>query len=454
VVNHRSIRDEQEFLLMPSYQHRLPALPVAAVFGANASGKSNLLDALRWFQRAVLDSYRSWDPEGGIPRQPFRLDALSATEPTVLVADLLIDGVQYVYGVELDSSVVREEWLHAYPHQHKRVIFERQGQQVEFGSTVPERRGRADLLSSLLRENSLLLSAAVQAKQEEVLPVYRWFARDLWFIGDLAPRMQDDRSTAERVASGVRRYPVLVELVKAADLDITDLEVVETATGLSAVLSAQADQLAARIARLESSSSLPEKDLPTLRQLRADLDVLRRPEIRKELLFRHGADKIPLSYADQSAGTRAWLALLMTTLEVLETGATLVTDEIDASLHPRLTARLIELFQSETTNRHGAQLIFTTHDATLLGTSLGEELLRRDEIWFIAKKDSASTLYPLSDFRPRKGENRERRYLGGSYGAVPVVFPDTLVDRFAEFVAEEPAYGETSPVGGSDDAAS
>jgi AAA15 family ATPase/GTPase len=117
-----------------------------------------------------------------------------------------------------------------------------------------------------------------------------------------------------------------------------------------------------------------------------------------------------------------------------------VTDEIDASLHPRLTARLVELFRNSEINRRGAQLIFTTHDATLLGTSLGEETLKRDEIWFIEKKDGASTLYPLSDFHPRIGENRERRYLAGSYGAVPVVFPDAMVDVLLES-GTEPADG-------------
>jgi hypothetical protein len=107
----------------------------------------------------------------------------------------------------------------------------------------------------------------------------------------------------------------------------------------------------------------------------------------------------------------------------------LVVDEIDASLHPRLTASLIELIHDQDTNPNGAQLVFTTHDASLLSPVLGGDVLQRDEVWFVTKRRDGSTeLYPLSDFHPRKGENTERRYLGGSYGAVPSVLGEDLVD--------------------------
>lgn len=450
VVNHRSFRDEQELQLMPGYQHRLPVLQVTSVFGANASGKSNLLDALRWARRAVLDSYRSWGADEGIPRKPFRLDALSAAEPSTFVVDVVIDGVQYVHGVELDGSAVQQEWLYSYPHQHRRVIFERHGQDVELGSTVPERRGRADLLKSLLRENALLLSTAAQANQQEVMPIYRWFSNNLSFVGP-GRTIWSHGLWADRVAAAIRNHPAFVEMLKAADLDITDLQVVETVQTPSAVSRAQADLLSAEIGEMEDSPVERGAEAPfrRLRRLQKELDLLQEPQARKEILFLHGPNKVPLSVADQSAGTLAWVDLLVTAMDSLRSGATLVTDEIDASLHPRLTARLIELFHNEETNPLGAQLIFTTHDSTLLGNTLGDGLLRRDEVWFIEKKDGASVLYPLSDFHPRKNENRERRYLSGSYGAVPVVFPDTLVDRLIEFNAVEA--DSPAPEGGTGD---
>jgi hypothetical protein len=140
------------------------------------------------------------------------------------------------------------------------------------------------------------------------------------------------------------------------------------------------------------------------------------------LLFEHGTSGSLLGLQDESDGTRAWLELLLTVLAVLRAGDVLVVDEIDASLHPLLTTRLVGLFRDPETNPRGAQLIFSTHDASLLGTMLGEEVLARDQVWFVEKDaEGASSLYPLTDFKPRTGENTERRYLGGSYGAVPVL---------------------------------
>lgn len=430
VSNHKSINTEQELLLIPSYQGAMPVLPVAAVFGANASGKSNLLDALRWMQRAVQNSYRSWEADSGIPRVPYRLQLDAAAKPSDFVVDLLIDGIQFVYGVSVTGDAVEEEWLHTYPRGRERVIFERRRQHVELGSTVPERRSRAEVLSSLLRDNALLLSTAVQAKQEEVLPVYRWFREDLRILGWRRSWSGGRRIAAERVLAAVKQHPEFMELLRVADLGISDLQIVERTEVPSAVDFTRADRIEAEIAQTGGTSfgDEPGSESPRLASLRRELDYLRSPKTRREVLFLHGADRVALGTEEESDGTLAWVELLLAALSALENGALLVTDEIDASLHPRLTARLVELFRSTATNTRGAQLLFTTHDATLLGTNLGDEVLKRDEIWFIEKENGASRLYPLSDFHPRKGENRERRYLAGSYGAVPAIFEDSLVD--------------------------
>ena len=105
----------------------------------------------------------------------------------------------------------------------------------------------------------------------------------------------------------------------------------------------------------------------------------------------------------------------------LDKGTALIVDELDASLHPRLTTRLVRLFQSRRTNPRGAQLVFSSHDATLLGTAIGEDVLQRDQVWFVDKNsEGASSVYPLTDFHSEPGEDFERRYLGGGYGAVPI----------------------------------
>ncbi|MEJ2578723.1 MAG: AAA family ATPase [Kineosporiaceae bacterium] len=138
--NHRSFQGEAELLLLPSYATQRSAVPVAAVYGANAAGKSNLLDGLRFMSRAVRDSYRRWEPEGGVPRRPYRLDPASLARPSTFVVDLVLDGTRYVYGFTVDDDHVLQEWLYGYPHVKRRVIFEREGSATEFGSTVVESR--------------------------------------------------------------------------------------------------------------------------------------------------------------------------------------------------------------------------------------------------------------------------------------------------------------------------
>lgn len=398
VANHRSIRREQEWLLAPVYGPRSrPALPVSAVFGANASGKSNLLDALRWFQDAVLNSYRTWDPFDDIPREVCQLDVAAVIEPSSFVVDLVLDGVQWVYGVSLERTAVLEEWLYTYPHQHKRVIFERKGQDVELGSTIPKHRRRARTLRSLLQENALLLSTAVQANQPEALPVHRWFRTGLAFV-DRPSRPRSLAVLTEQVAEAKQVNPGFVELLGGADLDIRDVRVV--------------DEIGYAPDPSDGGGA------PRLRR-------------RRQLLFEHGPAGMTLPSEQESSGTLVWLELVVAATKALAAGTALVIDEIGASLHPRLIARLVELFHDARTNPKSAQMLFTTHDVTLLGTGPGDTVLHRDEVWFIEKDRGESRLYPLSGFRPRKGENGERRYLAGSYGAVPAVLPGSLVERLA-----------------------
>ena len=142
--------------------------------------------------------------------------------------------------------------------------------------------------------------------------------------------------------------------------------------------------------------------------------------------FHYGAvGDVALDVAEESSGTLRILELAGRAVSVLERGGLFVIDEVDASLHPLLTARLIGMFELESVNNRGAQLKMS-HDATLLGTLDGEEILRRDQIWFTEKDDrGCSTLFPLAEFKPKRaGENRQRRYLNGNYGAIPDISMD------------------------------
>lgn len=431
VANHRSLRDEQELLLMPQHQRERPALAVGAIFGANASGKSTVLDGLRFVQQAVRDSYQRWSPSGPIGREPFRLDQRKQFESSWYVVEVLIDDVRWTYGFELDDNRILEEWLFTYPQQRRRVIFERDSKGIRFGTTVANRRDRARILTDLTRENALLLSVGAQLGLAEVLPMFSWLDNGLHIVtsGQTPP----SSVLADFLLANPGRQEEVRQLIAAADFGVTDLQ----------VRAASDDRLSRALADLREARERVDRSLDgsgdnvaavmELGRAEAEADNARALASHSWVRLAHGQGGIFFEPNDESAGTKSWLALLPLILEALSSGHTLFVDEIDTSLHPRLVARVIELFRRPETNVGGGQLFFTTHDATLLGTSLGVETLKRDEIWFVEKaEDGATSLFPLSDFKPRKGENTERRYLGGSYGAVPAVFSESLVRQLVE----------------------
>lgn len=446
VGNHRSICDEQELALIPAYEKATSVVPIAAIYGGNATGKSNVVSALRFMRDAVQSSFRLWEAERGVPREPFRLDVGMLAEPSTFAVNLRLADGEYMYGFGADDTKIVEEWLYAYRQTNRKtVIFERAGLEVALGDSLPERSSRRRLFASALRDNALLLGTAMQVgEQPEFAPVYRWFARQLRFPTSV--RLPGDLLAA-RVEDALRAHPGYVELVKAADMEVTDVRVDVFEEPSPIEVDAAIDQIDDEIRRLEEAADAADGEVATALQKRANRLLRQRqamqgPRRQRQLIFVQGPDGTVMTPDEQSAGTLAYVNLLSYVLDTLADGSTLVVDEIDTSLHPRLAARLIELFRDPATNPRTAQLVFTTHDATLLGTSFGREILQRDEIWFTEKQDGATRLYPLTDFHPRKEDNRERRYLGGSYGGVPAVFSDTLVKSLIE--ARSEATGATS----------
>lgn len=401
--NHRSLRDEQELSFVASGPDdpRLirptgvdeALLPVVALYGANASGKSNVFDAIGFARRAVVYSQRSWEPDAGIARQPFALRA-SRDAASEYVFDLAINGIRYQYGFAVDDLSVVEEWLHSWPHGRKQELYTRDRNVFEFNRNL---HGENRAIELLTRPNSLFLSAAAQNNHEQLRPLYEWFSTRLrvdpisWFplpFGRATPgwwsQFVGDTHSGE---STVRREQVRT-LLAAADLGIEDFRVEE------------------------------EKII----QARSGTDA--RVQIRRRISFAHQTGEKPanawLEFEQESTGTQALVHLLPNVLQLLESGGLLVVDELN-SLHPMLTWSILQLFQDPRKNPKGTQLLFNTHDSSLLGNLLSDPPpFRRDQVWLTEKdKEGASHLYPLTDYRPRASENLERGYLQGRYGAVP-----------------------------------
>ncbi|MEW9553976.1 ATP/GTP-binding protein [Nonomuraea sp. NPDC050783] len=406
VSNHRSLRDEQQLLLTPAYhdddsRDDRQAVPVVAVFGANASGKSNVLDALVYMRNMVRGSLRESEPGTGVARHPFALDPAARDEPSTYVVDLLLQGVRYTYGFAVDDSHVVEEWMFSYPRKKKREIFHRRGDDYAIGDRSPASMHQ---VAAITESNVLFLSVAARSKQDLVRPVYGWFAEILYRnpLKLRYPRLSAVVDALERPGYLDR----MTSLLRAADTGIESAEIIEESDA----------DLAQRSARIKALDGYA-------------------PARRKEILFRHRGEHgtFPLNLRDQSFGTQTLYDLGVAVFRALDAGSVLIVDELDSSLHPYLTAQLVRLFRDPELNTNGAQLIFSSHDASLLGRVQGEEVLKRDHVWFTEKNECGVTeLFSLADFKPRREDNRERRYLAGRYGAVPVVRDQLFAMALAE----------------------
>lgn len=286
-ANHRSIWQEQELSLLPIYDGGRSAVPVAAIYGANASGKSNLLDGLRFMRDAVVDSYPRWEPDEGVPRQPFRLDPKARAEPSHFVVDVELDGERHTYGFVVDDEVIREEWLYSYPEKRRRVLFERLGSDIKFGTTVPSQRGKAVVLEELTRPNALFLSVASRANLPELLPMYEWFSRSLRLGGNASARTSES-ALAEFVMGSPERQELVLNLLRFADLGITDIRV---------------DEISRDVAMLEYLRKRFGGQLDP--QGTEDILLMERVRPGKRLVFIHSNTDVPFRLTDESDGTRA-----------------------------------------------------------------------------------------------------------------------------------------------------
>lgn len=413
VQNYRSLRESQELTLVASKGRELeqatfspaPIAPIkllrgAVLYGANASGKSNLLRAITVMRELVLGSATRVQEGEALPVTAFRLAAETLAQPTRLEIVFLYEGVRYQYGFAVDGQRVQEEWLTAYPKGSPQRWFHRALQEDEttwtFGSHL---KGEKKGLTEMTRANSLLVSVGAQFKNPQLGLVFAWFRDKLRILGggDKAGAFTANRSRQDSAF-----HAHVVTLLKAADTGITDMQIRETP--------------------LAESKRLPKALLE-----RMSPELQGAPSLEVQLLHRvsESAAAVPFAFDEESDGTQRHFQMAGPCVDALLDGKVLIVDELNTNLHPHLSRSLVELFQSPEHNPRGAQLIFTTHDTTLLDPSL----FRRDQVWFTEKDSGGATrLYALSDFHPRKDEPLQRGYLAGRYGAIP--FPGDL--RFVE----------------------
>jgi uncharacterized protein len=433
--NVRSFRDRIEFSLeaTPMSEDRvvreLPwrlngrnfvrILPVAGVFGANASGKSNLLAAMEDMRRFVRESYvarRHSEHSLRWLRRPFRLDEHSAEAPSTYEIDLILDGIRHEYGFVVDDNRVLYEWAKKYTNGKPAVIFERSPAGLRLAD---QRSAKARAVKELLRDEALFLSIAEAAGYEPLLPLYKWFDRN-FVLCDASTRDSRSRHTAELMAQENRRLQVL-ELLQIADLGITDARQHKPDDR-------QVEMWKKLVAAIRSIDELATDD-EELGGPPMDLGSI-------QLSHKGANGNVEFHSFEESLGTMVWLGLIGPLLEALINGTMMLVDELEASLHPLLVERFVRMFQNPVSNPNGAQLIFNSHEAKLLGNSETDRIIGRDQAWFTEKSDDGSTrLFPLTDLNPRKSEAVAKRYLQGRYGATPILSGDHFI-ALAAMLAE------------------
>lgn len=410
-ANFRSIAERQTISLVASSgrelrtnhvseEQHLPLLSTAAIFGPNASGKSNLFRAIAVMQWLVQWSAAGLQAGQPFPLVPFRLSPESADRPCDFEIHFIADEVRYQYGISATSQKVVSEWLTSYPKGPARLLFERalapDGRPTwKMGPSFEGSAQQQKLWRESTRENALFLSTAVQLNNTQLRPIFDWITRKLIV---LAPGVSMNPLLSIEFLRNPGGAERVMALLKAADIGIDRMELKEEDT---------APPLPVGVPRIEfRPTPTRETSAPPVKYFRV-------------LAWHTQTDggHIAFDLGDESDGTRKLFEHAGGLLRALDDGATVWIDELDTSLHPYITRFLVQQFQRPH-NRHDAQLIFSTHDTTLLDP----ELLRRDQFWLVEKDPCGrSSLTPLLDYSPRKGESLERGYLKGRYGAVPLV---------------------------------
>ena len=418
ITNFRSVKEEQTLSLVAGAggkdQTRSDSLvecdgfklaKTAAMFGANASGKSNIVRAFRFMKSFVSRSATRMNLGDKIREAiPFRLDIGSLGMPSSLEITLLLNGTQYVYGFSATAERVLGESLRVRPAGGRMTTWlSRQvtpdGQDWKVNGPLKKDE---TLLREKTRDNGLALSRGAELNISALSELFLWFRKDFLVYDLSASPMVLAERTAVRVGEDASFRDRVLQLLRDADLGISSIEVSEEP---------------ALVTPKDASEEL-RKVLNVFKDIAGDEDIKRHPVTTYHRVA--GADR-PVAFRlaeDESNGTQRFFALAGPILDALDRGQLLVLDEFECSMHPLLSRKLVELFQSASANKNGAQLIFATHDTSLMS----QKLMRRDQIWFTDKTQAGATeLFSLYDFtdRPRAASAFERNYFAGRFGAVP-----------------------------------
>ena len=424
VENFKSIKDEQTLSLVKNSANEMSdnyftsnasatpdLLKTAVIYGANASGKSNLLKALASMNKIIENSFKKKLDES-IILEPFLLDPICRTQPTtfqaVFVVQMLSEtgelrATRVEYGFSADKKQIYEEWLSVYPKGREQAWFHRlYNDENKFFEWKDSNffKGQKETWKKNTRSDQLFLSTAVHLNSEQLKPIYDWFTQYVSIINTDRISNKMSKNVCQKDNDWKR---VIISLLQQADIDVEDIVIRKPNINLKGLPDDMPEEYKQKI----------------IEELSENFDVF----------FVHldnQANRIEINLKDESDGTQKIFEFASLIFFVLHNNYTLIIDEFNKSLHPDLVRFLVKIFNSK--HNDYAQLIFTTHETSILR----KDLLRRDQIWFCEKgKEKSTSLYPLTDFSPHKGrEDIEECYLHGRYGGKPIIkdffFPEDL----------------------------
>ncbi|MGJ8655715.1 MAG: AAA family ATPase [Akkermansiaceae bacterium] len=381
----------------------------AVIYGANASGKTSVIEAMGVLRYLVTDSASFTDPETPIPAVfPFAFAPVS--EPSVFRVEIAIKNIKHEFTLAVTQERVIYESLKVFPNKNgaSQTRYERKwnanSSEYEWSGSKSSQATLDKTRRKLTLKNMLYLSRSVSLGDELLEPVFRWFKDHLILI-DQAEKRLSEEFTSDWIQNDHNRK-LITQLLKSADLGITNIRVKKQ------FLSSEVeDEIRDRY-----SSTDAEKMINELKQ-------------QKRIELEHqgpDGEAIYLPWKHESLGTQKLFAMLGPWIDMLNSGRVVFVDELESSFHPNIVRELLKLFMFN--DFSSAQLVFTSHCSILLD----EEILRRDQIWFTEKNtDGKSTLYPLTKFKPRNDESLARGYLAGRYGGTPFI-PSELFKQISK----------------------
>jgi AAA15 family ATPase/GTPase len=400
IENFRSIKEKVTFSMVATKDTSLDGnmiqyalkedslLKSAVIYGANASGKSNVILALGFLKLLIMNSHNHQKGQM-IQFTPFKLDKTYLSKPTRMEIIFLKNDIKYDYEIAFISEKILEESLYYYPNNKKALIFKR-SESDGYLFTIDEKEQK--LIAERTLPITLYLSKSTQENYKKTADAFDWFKDNLQVIGP-TDRPELISYTLNLLKSNAELKKYILKALLEADVGIDDISTQKM-----------------KISK-EQLKNLPPDFMNIILKDKDGVEFDQIQTIHNGVIFDF--------LSEESEGTQRIFSLIGPWIDALKNGRTLVVDELDTKLHHLLNLFLIRLFHDPTQNKSNAQLIFTTHNLNLLD----QDIFRRDQIWFTEKnpKKGSTDLYSLTEYGPRKDKDIEKGYLAGKYGALPFI---------------------------------